>query len=300
MGEPTAGVLRSVLQAAGYRLEDSGGVTVAVRESDHRAVLLASRSRPPADLVGRFPDGAVHRTIVYDQEPGDVARAQAAEHGVEVLEPSGLGPALGELLLPSVLVPGTRGGEPIAGDPFDAPFPPPLRGPLAVRPRIDRREAQELAGLDGARYTLRLVPYYVAPYRVREVAPDGGPGPVHRRLVAVSATTRRGEVWEEGTREVVGELPAPSERLAPQLDLEAAHAIALETVRRAHTVRVDHTELHAGALVVEARRVAPPPGSVRLGELSLVFVPFWYAESTQGRRVLDAVSGRGPVDLDAR
>ncbi len=283
-------VLLRLLEAAGYRLEEGDDMTWAVRASDHRTVVLASRARAPAEIERRLPPGAVHRTIVYDEEPGPSVRGAAAELGLEVLEPSTLGPALGELLLPSALVPGVDAAP---DDAFDGPFPPIGGGPRTVRPRIDRREAQALAGLDGARYTLRLVPYLVAAYRVRPVSPSGAPGAVVRRLIAVNAVTRQAEVWEEGSRELVGELEGPSERLAPQLNAVGATPIALEAIRRQHTVRLDHIEQHSGALVVESRRVPPSLDAVRLGPFNLLFVPFWYAESTDGRRVLDAVSGRG-------
>ena len=290
--------LRRLLDAAGYRLEETSGVVLAVRSDDHRAVVIAPVTRAPSDIERLLPADAVHRTIVYDDEPGEAARTDAAERGIELLAPSTLGPALGELLLPSALLPGSGGAN---GDDeaLDAPFPPVAARGAIVRPRIDRREAQALAGLRNARYTLRLVPYLVAPYRVRAVSADGARGKIQRHLVAVNATSRHAEIWAEGTRDLVGEVSGPSERLAPQLSEPAAEPIALDAVRRHHTVRVDHIEQHAGAIVVESRRVAPPGEAVRLGPFSLVYVPFWYAESTDGRRVLDAVSGRGAADVEA-
>jgi hypothetical protein len=293
-------VLRRLLQTAGYRLEEVGGVTLALRLADHRAVALAPRSRSPAELDALFPSTTVHRTVVYDDEPGDAARAVAAEHGIEILDPSTLGPALGELLLPSALVPGAPDPLDAEEDPLDRPFPPVAGGSWTIRPRIDRREAQALTGLPEARFTLRLVPFYVAAYRVRVAAPAGGPGAVHRRLVAVNATTRRAETWEEGARDLVASVDGPTERLAPQLAEPAASPLAVEAIRRFHTVRVDHTEQHAGAIVVESRRVPPALEDVRLGPFSLLFVPYWYAETSGGRRVLDAVSGRGAPEADPR
>ena len=293
-------ILRRVLEAAGYRLEDVREATVAVRAVDHRAVVLASRSRSPAEVEKLFPPSAVHRTVVYDEEPGDLARSLAAQRGIEVLDPSALGPALGELLLPSALVPGSATGPAPNEETLESPFPPVGPGGATIRPRIGRREAQQLAGIEGARYTLRLVPYYVAAYRVRTVAPDGGAGPVRHRLVAVNAMTRRGEIWDEGSRELTSAVDGPAEQLPPQLSAPGAVPIAVETIRREHTVRVDHTEQHAGALVVESRRVSPPAEAVRLGPFSLVFAPFWYAETNGGRRILDAVSGRGELEADAR
>jgi len=297
---PTPSVLRRLLVAAGYRLEDVPGSTIAVRGVDHRAVLIAPRSRTPDELEPLFPPNAVHRTVVYDEPPSPAAREAAAGHGIELLDPSTLGPALGELLLPSVLVPGSTESLEEGDAPLERPFPPVAAGTPTVRPRIDRREAQAIAGLADARYTLRLVPYYVAAYRVRSVTPDGGSGPVRRRLVAVNATTRRAETWAEGAHELVAEVPGPAERLAPQLTEAGATPIAVEAIRRYHTVRVDHTEQHAGAIVVESRRVPPPADDVRLGPFSLIFVPFWYAETADGRRVLDAVNGRGANDSEAR
>ncbi len=280
-------MLRRILEAAGYRVEDVGNACVAVRSADHRAVVLAPRARGPAELERLFPSSAVHRTIVYDEEPGDAARALAAERGLELLDPAALGPALGELLLPSPLLAGWGFVPSGTDDALESPFPPVQAHTQVIRPRIGRREAQALAGLDAARYSLRFVPFYVASYRVRPVSPGGGSGPVYRRLVAVNAVSRRGEIWEEGTRELVPDTDGASDRLPAQLGEAAASAVAVETIRREHTVRVDHIEQHAGALVVESRRVPPPPDAVRLGPLSLVFVPFWYAESTGGRRVLE-------------
>jgi hypothetical protein len=298
MAPPSPPALRRLLDAAGYRVEETAGLVLAVRADDHRAVVIASGSRGPGDVERLFPADAVHRTIVYDDEPGETVRSAAAERGIELLAPSTLGPALGELLLPSALIPGSGAAGP-GEDALDSPFPPvPVAGRI-VRPRIGRREAQELAGLRNARYTLRLVPYFVAPYRVRAVSADGARGKVQRGLVAVSATSRRAEVWMEGTRDLVAEVDGPVERLAPQLTEAAAGPIAGDAIRRHHTVRVDHIEQHAGAIVVESRRVAPPGDAIRLGPFTLLFVPFWYAESTDGRRVLDAVSGRGAADIEA-
>jgi hypothetical protein len=293
-------VLRRLLIAAGYRLDDASGTTVAVREVDHRVVVIASRARSPGELASLLPATAVHRTILYDGEPPASARDEAAANGLELLDPSTVGPALGEILLPSVLVPGATGTSEGVDDPLESPFPPVAAGPRTVRPRIDRREAQALAGLAGARYTLRLVPYYVAAYRVRSVAPDGGPGAVQRRLIAVNATTRRAEVWAEGARELVHDVDGPVERLPPQLPEVGALPIAIEAIRHHHTARVDHLEQHTGAIVVESRRVAPPASDVRVGPFSLIFVPYWYAESSEGRRVLDAVSGRAPAEGEPR
>ena len=294
----TPPILRRLLEAAGYQVDELRGAAVAVRAVDHRAIVLAPRTRSPAELEMLFPATAVHRTVVYDEEPGDLARTQAAERGIEVLDPSALGPGLGELLLPSALHPGSEAVS--VDDGLEAPFPPVGPGGAIIRPRIGRSEAQQLAGIDGARYTLRLVPYYVAGYRVRTVAPDGGPGPVRRRLVAVNAMSHRAEIWDEGSRELTSEVDPRAERVPPQLSETRAVPIAIETIRREHTVRVDHTEQHAGALVVESRRVAPAVSAVRLGPFALVFAPFWYAETNGGRRVLDAVSGRGALEADAR
>lgn len=286
-------VLHRLLVAAGYRIELRAGATIGVRARDRRAVVFAVGGRPPADLEPLFPPDAVHRTIVYDDEPGPAARAAAAERGIEVLDPSALGPGLGELLLPSALAPGGSGPGLEESGSLDLPFQMIPTEARTVRPRIARTEAEALAGMDGARYTLRLVPFYVAAYRVRAVSVDGSEGPVLHRLVAVNATSHRAEIWDEGDRELVGEVPGPNQRLTPQLTESGAVPIAVEAIRRHHAVRVDHTEQHAGALVIETRRVQPRPDDVRLGPFALIYVPFWYAEGAGGRVVLDAVSGRG-------
>jgi hypothetical protein len=132
----------------------------------------------------------------------------------------------------------------------------------------------------------------VAAYHVRPVSADGSHGPVLRRVVAVNAANRRAEIWEDGDRELVGEVAEPHQRLPPQVSESAASALALEAIRRQHTVRVDHTEQHGGALVIETRRVPPSEENVRLGPFVLLYVPHWYAEGAEGRVVIDAVTGR--------
>lgn len=288
-GPAPSSVLVRLLQAAGYRTEARSEATVAVRSRDRRAVVIARAGRAPADLEPLFPPDAVHRTLVFDDEPGGSIRSAAAERGIEVVDPSTLGAALGELLLPS-----TSDAPPPAVDPAEElarPFPIVPDGGQIVRPRIGRSEAESLAGIDGSRYTLRLVPYFVAGYRVRARAADGRAGAAVDRLVAVNATSRQPEVWEGSDRELVPSIADPHQRLAPQLSADQARPIAVEAIRRRHSVRVDHTEQHGGALVIETRRIPPPLDDIRVGPLALVFVPHWYAEGTGGRIVLDAVTG---------
>jgi hypothetical protein len=289
---PPSSVLGRLLEAAGYRLEARAEATLAVRSRDHRAVLIVGAIRSPAELDRWFPSDCVHRTIVYDDEPGSTARSLASDRGIEVLAPSSLGPALAELLLPSPSDSSEASRAEVADTDLDPPFAVLPEGERIVRPRIGRAEAETLAGVEAPRYTLRLVPFYVAPYRVRPASPHGAPGIVLRRLVAVNAVSRRAEIWEDGERELVSEIDEPHQRLVPQLGESQAIAVATDAVRHHHTVDVEHTEQHGGALVIETRRMLPSPDDLRLGPMALLYVPFWYAEGSEGRVVLDAVSGR--------
>jgi hypothetical protein len=291
-GDIAGAVLGKLLEAAGYHVELRPGLLLAVRSRDRRAVLVLTAARSPAEVESLFPGECVHRTIVYDDDPGEAARTLAADRGIEVLDPSTLGPGLGEILL---LPPAGAELSPVDADP-SGPLEPPFSiapdSERTVRPRIDRSEAESLAGIDGPRYTLRLVPFFVAAYRVRPAAPDGGHAAVVRHLVAVNAVTRHAEIWDDGDRELIGELDEPHQRLSPQLDESQVAPLALDAIRRHHTVHVDHTEQHQGALVIETRRVPPSADNIRLGPFVLLYVPHWYAEGSQGRVVLDAVTGR--------
>ncbi|HTT14193.1 MAG TPA: hypothetical protein VMG81_00180 [Thermoplasmata archaeon] len=285
-------VLGRLLEAAGYRLDPRPEGVLAVRAKDRRAVLIVAAPRSPADVEGLFPTDAVHRTIVYDDEPGTVARALAADRSMEVLEPSTLGAALGELLLPAPPGPLESVDDDFATDGPGLPFPVAPDGERTVRPRIDRAEAEVVAGIDASQFTLRLVPYFVGAYRVRPPSPHGESGPVVRRLVAVNAISRGAEIWEDGDRELVRGVADPHQRLPPQLTEPQARSAAVEAIRRHHTVHVDHTEQHGGALVIETRRIPPSPDDLQVGPLVLLYVPHWYAESGDGRVVVDAVTGR--------
>jgi hypothetical protein len=292
-------VLGRLLEAAGYRVEMRNDATIAVRAKDHRAVVIVATPRSPAEIEALLPPDAVLRIVVYDDEPGPVARALAADRGIEVLDPSNLGSALGELLLPS---PAGTDEPPRDGDgstALDPPFPIAPEGERTVRPRIGREEAETLAGVESRRYVLRLVPFYVAAYQVRPPSPQGGTGTVTRGLVAVNSLTRRAEVWDTADRELVSEIEGPHQRLDPQLSDVQATPIARETIRQFHTIHVDHTEQHGGALVIESRRIPPAIEDVRLGPFVLLYVPFWYAEGPDGRVVLDAVSGARIAGSDA-
>ncbi len=289
---PPSTVLGRLLEAAGYRVESRGDALLAHRARDHRALIVIPTARSPAEVEAWFPTDAVHRTIVYDDEPGPVARSLAADRGIEVLDPSTLGPALGELLLPSPIGPESLDGPGDGEAALEAPYALPLGAERTVRPRIGRDEAETIAGVDSSHYVLRLVPFYVAAYRVRPPSPHGGPSHVLRQLVAVNALSRRAEVWNDLDRELVETVAEPHQRLVPQLGEVEAALLAREAIRRQHTVHVDHTEQHGGALVIETRRVAPSLEDIRLGAFGLLYVPFWYAEGMDGRVVLDAVTGR--------
>ena len=223
---PPSSVLGRLLEAAGYRVDLHADATLAVRPKDHRAVLIVGAARSPAEVERWFPSDAVHRTIVYDDDPGATARALAADRGIEILEPSTLGSALAELLLPSPLEPEDDFGRGAEDSPLAPPFSVLPEGERIVRPRIGRSEAEALAGVDAPHYTLRLVPFYVAPYRVRPSSPHGAHGTVVRRLVAVNAVSRRAEIWDDGERELVSEIDEPHQRLVPQLGEAQAVAVA--------------------------------------------------------------------------
>jgi hypothetical protein len=294
MSSPAArsSLLGRLLEAAGYRIEARPHATLAVRSVDRRAVLLARSTRSPAEVESLFPTDAVHRTIVYDDEPGETARSLAADRGIEIVSPPTLGPALGELLLPSPLDEPAQNRATLDEEALSTPWTIVPDGERVIRPRIGRTEAQSLVGVDSPRYTLRLVPYWVAAYRLRPTSAHGNPGAVVHRVVAVNAVSRRAEFWEDGDRELVDGIEGPHQRLTPQLADGAAAGIATDAIRRHHTVDVEHTEQHGGALVIETRRMLPAIDDFRLAPLVLLYVPFWYVEGGEGRVVLDAVTGR--------
>ncbi|MCI4320396.1 MAG: hypothetical protein L3K23_09780 [Thermoplasmata archaeon] len=292
-------LLRRLLDAAGYRLEDRPAGLKAVRNRDRRVVLVVAGSPSPAEVELEFPPDSLHRTIIYTEDPGPAARSVASERGLEVLDAQTLGPAMGELLLPSpvALVRDTDDAEEGEG-PLE---PPPSFVPTqtrTVRPRLSEEDARTVAGVEEGRYVLRLVPFYVAPYRVRTPTPHGRPGTIADHLVAVNALSGRVDVWEVGERDLVEEIELPSERLEPTLSEHEARERAESALRRHHTVSVDHTEQHAGALIIERRKVPPGPSDLAIGTAVVLHVPFWYAESSGGRVVVDAVSGGPVAELD--
>jgi len=290
-GSSLPATMRRLLEAAGYRLEDRPAGIRAVRPRDHRAVFVVVGLRSPMEVEGEFPGDAVHRTLVYSEDPGEVARQIAAERGIEVLAPSNIGPGLGEMLL----LPPSAGPSEFDPEGSLSPIEPPTtvfpEGERIIRPRLGQSEAEALAGVEGFRYSLRLVPFFVTAYRVRVPNPHGGPGPATDHLIAVNGLTGHAEVWESGEREVAASLEVESQRMEPTLTEDESRSIAEEAVRKRHTTSVDHTEQHGGALVIERRRVPPGPEDLKLGPTVLLHVPYWYVEGPTGRVVLDAVTG---------
>jgi hypothetical protein len=285
-------VLIRLLQAAGYHVERRPPGIRASRHSDHRILLLVSGTPSPADVEKEFPVDGIHRILVYAEEPGGTAREQAAARGIEVLGPTSLGPALGEILLPpSGPMPDAGPG----GKEDEGPLTPPAlvlpEGERTLRPRIAREDAEQIAGVEGFRVTLRLIPYYLFPYRVRTVSPSGGPRPVIEEVAAIQAISGRGEVWNSTERDLVSDVTEPHQRLEPLIPDSKAVELARETIRQRHTVRVDHTEQHGGAIVIERRRVTPGIQDLALGPPVLIHMPYWYVEGAEGRVVIDAVSG---------
>jgi hypothetical protein len=288
-GTPEVPQLRRLLAAAGYRLTDNPHGLLAWRFEDRRALLVVAAGMPLAEAATELPADAAYRTLLVSTEVGEEARALASELGVELLVPDTLGSALGELLfIPPGPAPSERSSPSVPLEPPVAVLP---TGDSVVRPRLSREEAEQIAGTTGTHLTLRLVPFYVAAYRVRPPSTRREPAEVREELVAVNALTGRPTVWSQGQRELVAEIPPPFQRLDPTFPEGIARTRAEEYLRRRHTVGLDHTEQHEGALVVERRRVPPGPDDLRIGPFALLHVPFWYIEGAEGRVILDAVTG---------
>jgi hypothetical protein len=149
-------LLPRLLRAAEYEVQMVEGSIHAYRPRDRRAVQIVRLSRLDTDLDRGFPAEALHRSLILDEEPGPALRDHAANKGIELVGPSALGPALGELLLVADIPEPDPRGLPL--EPPSLPFP---AGERLVRPRIDRADAERIAGVEGFRCTLRLVPFYV-------------------------------------------------------------------------------------------------------------------------------------------
>jgi hypothetical protein len=286
MDDSAEPLLPRLLRAAEYEVQMVEGSVHAYRPRDRRAVQIVRLSRLDTDLDRGFPPEALHRTLILDGEAGPALRDHAANKGIELIGPSALGPALGEILLVADIPEPDPRGLPL--EPPSLPFP---AGERLVRPRIDRADAERIAGVEGFRCTLRLVPYYVAQYRARVPAPEGLGGMIIEHLVAVQALTGQVDIWISGQRDLVAELDVPHQRLEPTLDERRARRAAEIALRTRHTAQVDHTEQHDGALVIERRRVAPGPDDLVVGPFAVIHVPFWYVEGADGRVVVDAVTG---------
>ena len=284
-------VLLRLLEAAGYHVDSRPGGLRAQRPVDHRVLLLVKGMRSPAELVGEFPPESVHRILVYSEDPGGTAREQAAGHGIEILDAASLGPALGEILLPPNEIATAEGAAPAAEGPLAPPAVMFGEAERTVRPRLGRADIERIAEVEGFRFTLRLVPYYVFPSRVRLVSPSGGPRAVVDELAAVQAISGHVEIWMPDERELVAEVDEPHQRLEPLLPEERSKELARDSLRKHHTIRVDHTEQHGGAIVIERRRIAPEPEDLALAGPVLLHAPFWYVEGATGRVVIDAVTG---------
>ncbi|MFZ0698800.1 MAG: hypothetical protein WAN74_01190 [Thermoplasmata archaeon] len=287
----TTAELRRLFEAAGYQIEDHSQGWISVRARDRRAFVAAAALSSPAEFEPWYPPDSIHRVLYYPEEPGEVARRLAANRGIEVLDPGTLGPALGELLLGPVLAvqDGRNSSEHAV---LIAPALLIPEGASTVRPRIGREEVEALVGGVGVRYTLRLVPYFLAPYRVRAPSAHGGAGLISDHVVAVNALARRAEIWEPQEHELVEDLPGSNPRLHPEITEAQALALALQAIRRHHAAHVDHTEQHGEAIIIETRRLPPAIGDIQIGPQVLIYVPFWYVEGNDGRVVLDAVTGR--------
>lgn len=283
--------LRRLLEAAEYQVTDRPEGWLAVRGRDRRALVLLREARAPHDIEAAFPARSLHRAVVYPEEPGPVARGLAAELGLEVFDRASVGAALGEILFGDTEPSRAAARSAIDDLPLETPTVVVPEGDRAVAARFGREDAERIVADSSLRPTLRWIPFYVAPYRVRVASPHGDPGRTDEHLVAVHALQRRAEAWERGGYELIVATDQ-SARLAPEIEPPSAREIALAWIRHHHTVRVEHTEQHGGTVVMETRRIPPGPDDVRIGPLTLVYVPYWYFEGNRGRVVLNAVTGR--------
>jgi hypothetical protein len=166
-------------------------------------------------------------------------------------------------------------------------------GELIMKPRITMSEVSEISKkiVQGFRFDLELIPYYVYDYSC-ELVVEGQPKPqISSGTLAVNGLTNSVEAWDYAF-DTVSEMEATHTKLEPKFDEHKAYETARESAIALNTREIQTVDDRGAVTIYEKKKVRPKEGAIELVKRGLVYLPVWCVEGSNGVMIIDATTGK--------
>jgi hypothetical protein len=174
---------------------------------------------------------------------------------------------------------------------------PPVReddsGELIMKPRMTINEVSEISKkiVQGFRFDLELIPYYVFEYSC-ELLVEGQTTPqTSSGTIAVNGLTNSAETWDFPF-ETVLDLETTHTKLEPKVDENRAFETAKETSIALNTREIQTVDDRGAVTIYEKKKVRPKEGAIEINRRGLVYLPVWCVEGSNGVMIINATTGK--------
>jgi len=173
------------------------------------------------------------------------------------------------------------------------PVPEEDAGELIMKPRMTINEVSEISKkiVQGFRFDLELIPYYVFEYSC-ELLVEGQTTPqISSGTIAVNGLTNSAETWDFPF-ETVMELETTHTKLEPKVDENRAFETAKETSIALNTREIQTVDDRGAVTIYEKKKVSPKEGAIEINRRGLIYLPVWCVEGSNGVMIINATTGK--------
>jgi len=167
-------------------------------------------------------------------------------------------------------------------------------GEQVIKPQFTKERALAVSEWMSGVYKveMHLIPHYAFFYTCSVVA-DEENVPVRdiSGIITVDAVYGGARRWPSGL-ETVSDADINGTKLEPQIGEERALKEAYQTIIEAHTEEVEEVHDKGNVTIYEKRHLRPEESSIQITQKQMVYLPAWYIEGSEGRLLLDAVTGQ--------
>lgn len=166
-------------------------------------------------------------------------------------------------------------------------------GEVIIKPQITISDVSEISKriVQGFRFDLELVPYYVFDYSC-ELIIEGKPSPqISSGILAVNGLTNHAEGWDFEFQ-TVSELETTHTKLEPKFDEKKAYETAKESAVTLNTREIQTVDDRGAVTIYEKKKVRPKEGAIDIKKRGLIYLPVWCVEGSNGVMIINATTGK--------
>jgi len=161
-----------------------------------------------------------------------------------------------------------------------------------ILPEISREEAKiKSKDIGGFRCEMRLLPYYLVEYKT-EVIKEGDYNTQEvSGFIAVNAISKQYEIWKSSFKTTT-DLNEKYSILQSDISDQKIMDIVKKAIIKERTEEIEETVVEdSTATIIEKVKIRPIEDTIQINILNKYYMPLWYVEGVNGRKIINAVSG---------